>query len=209
MSKRTIILIGGAPLSGKSTLASELAKQLHMPWVSTDDIRKWMQALVRKEDYPDLFYGDGMDAVAFYEKYKTAQKVFEMEKRQGLEVQKGITAMIDSFWWWDECIIEGIAITPAYVRQLQATHPDITVKAAFLVDKDRENIKTRLYARGLWGDADTYPDDIKPIQLEWVILDNRYYEQEAQKHDFPVHNIAELEGLKEELVVTSTRNAAL
>jgi 2-phosphoglycerate kinase len=121
-----------------------------------------MQALVRKEDYPDLFYGDGLDAVAFYKKYGTAQEVFERENRQGLDVQQGVTAMIDSFWWWDKFIIEGIAITPSYASLFQESHPNLEVKTAFLIDRDRERIKERLYKRGLWDGADTYPDYIKP-----------------------------------------------
>lgn len=204
MSKRSVILIGGAPLSGKSTLAKELSKKLDMPWVSTDDIRKWMEALVRKEDYPDLFYGDGLDAVAFYEKFKSAQRIFELESQQGIDVQKGVTAMIDSFWWWNEMIIEGIAITPQYAHWLQQSRPEISVRAAFLVDRDKASIQKRLNKRGLWDDAGTYPDYIKPIELEWTILFNDYYELEAAKYGFEVHNIVELGNLKAMLM---TRDA--
>lgn len=90
MNKRKVILIGGAPLSGKSTLAKKLSESLHIPWVSTDDIRKWMEQLVRKEDYPDLFYGDGLDTVAFYDKFKTAEEIFQLENKQGDDVQRQI-----------------------------------------------------------------------------------------------------------------------
>src|SRR5579872_2819760 len=148
MEKRKVILIGGAPLSGKSTLAAELSKRLQIPWVSTDDIRKWMEQIVRKEDYPDLFYGDGLDVVAFYEKFKTAEEIFQRENKQGDDVQKGIKAMIESFWWWDKFIIEGIAITPTFVRQFQNTHTDISVIPVFIVDTNRDNIKMRLEKRG-------------------------------------------------------------
>lgn len=200
MSKRKVIFIGGAPLSGKSTLAKELSTKLGMPWVSTDDIRKWMEALVRKEDYPDLFYGDGLDVVAFYEKFKTADRIFELENQQGVDVQKGVTAMIDSFWWWNEMIIEGIAITPQYAHWLQRYRPEIILNAAFLVDRDRASIQKRLDKRGLWDDAGTYPDYIKPIELEWTILFNNYYERETSKYGFRAHDIGELDTLKAELV---------
>lgn len=204
MAKRKIFLIGGAPLSGKSTLASELSKRLDIPWVSTDDIRKWMQAVVRKEDYPDLFYDDSPNAVTFYKKY-TAQEVFRLENTQGLDVQKGIVAMIENFWQWDEFIIEGIAISPEFVRKFIDDHKDLEVVPIFLVDKDKENVKNRINKRGLWDAADTYPDYIKPIELEWTILFNNYYEKATQENGFPIHNIAELHKLEEMLSQHETK----
>ncbi|HUD07042.1 MAG TPA: hypothetical protein VMR34_04085 [Candidatus Saccharimonadales bacterium] len=197
MNKRSVILIGGAPLSGKSTLAKSLSKRLNIPWVSTDDIRKWMQAVVRKEDYPDLFYTVGLDSVAFYKKYKTAQSVVDGEVSEGIDVQKGITAMIDSFWWWDKFIIEGIAISPSFTKQFQDTHNNIGVTPLFLVDKDRDNIKKRINERGLWSKAGTYPDYIKPLELEWVAIYNQSYEEEAKKYGFTTHDISELHKLEE------------
>ncbi len=200
MTKRSVILIGGAPLTGKSTLAAELSRKLDMPWVSTDDIRKWMRALVRPEDYPYLFDGQDLDVESFYHRFKTAPEVFEKVKREGLDVQKGMTAMIDSFWWWDGFIIEGIAVTPLYVRQLQDAHLSLTVKPVFLIDQDRDNIRKRIDKRGLWGDAGTYPDYVKPIEVEWTVLLNGYYEQEAAKYGFIAHDITELATLKTSLI---------
>ncbi len=200
MDMRKIILIGGAPLSGKSTLASELSKKLQISWVSTDDIRKWMEALVRKEDYPDLFYGDGLDAIAFYEKFKTPDEVFRMENKQGDDVQKGVRAMIESFWWWDKFIIEGIAITPAFVKQFQDAHQDIAIIPVFIVDTDRENIKMRLEKRGLWDDANTYPDYITPLELEWTILFNNFYQTETAKYDYEVSDIKDIANTIDQII---------
>jgi 2-phosphoglycerate kinase len=196
MNKRSVILIGGAPLSGKSTLAKSLSKKLDIPWVSTDDIRKWMQAIARKEDYPGLFYSIGLDAVAFYKKHQTAQSVVDGEVIEGLDVQKGVIAMIDSFWWWDKFIIEGIAISPSFIMQFQESHKDIDVTPIFLVDKDRDNIKKRIGERGLWDKAGTYPDYIKPLELEWVVLYNQHYEQEVSTAGFEIHEISELHKLE-------------
>lgn len=187
-------------VAGKSTLALGLSKDLGIPWVTTDDILKWMQALVRKEDYPDLFYIDeGMTAQEYYKKYQTPQEVVEHEGRQQREAQKGVTAMIENFWWWDKFIIEDIAITPEYVREFQTSHPDIAVQAVFLVDRDKQRIKERLYTRGVWDKADKYPDYIKPLELGWVLLAHQYYEAEAPKYGFELHDITEIAGLKRRL----------
>lgn len=53
---KKVILIGGAPLSGKSYVARKLGQELNLPWISTDTIREQMRQLVRKEDYPNLFF---------------------------------------------------------------------------------------------------------------------------------------------------------
>lgn len=199
MHRREVIFIGGAPLSGKSTLASELSKKLAIPWVSTDDIRNWMQAVSKKEDYPGLFDGHGLDAKAFYKRFKTAQEVFEQQRKQSLDVQKGVTALIDSFGWRGTFIVEGIAIMPSYVDQLQKASSH-TIQAIFLVDRDPENIKERLHKRGLWDKADTYPEYIKPIELEWTIMFNRHYEQETQLYNFALHDITELDSIEHQVM---------
>lgn len=151
-----------------------------------------MQTLVRQKDYPDLFHSVGIGAAEFYKKHTSPQEVLQLELQEGLDVQKGIAAMIDSFLWWDEFIIEGIAISPSFVKQFQDSHMAITVTSLFLVDRDKENIKKRIDTRGLWGDTGTYPDDIKPAELQWTALFNKYYEREATKYGCLVHDITEL-----------------
>ena len=49
-------LIGGAPRTGKTTLAKKLAGENGIKSLSTDSILVMMMKIVRREDYPDLFY---------------------------------------------------------------------------------------------------------------------------------------------------------
>jgi 2-phosphoglycerate kinase len=198
---RRLVLIGGAALTGKSTLASSLSKKLGIPWVSTDDIRKWMQALVRKEDYPDLFISVGISASEFYATHTTPQAVLERSLAESAAVAKGVTALLDSFWWWPEVIIEGIAITPAYVREVQASHPAITVTPVFLVDRDQASIKQRLDKRGLWDKAGTYPAEVKPYELAFSLLNNEYYEREATNYGCPLYENAKLHDVEQKLLI--------
>lgn len=58
--KRKIILIGGAPTVGRSTMAKFLSERLGIPWISTDQTRAIMQAVVSKDAYPALFTANGM-----------------------------------------------------------------------------------------------------------------------------------------------------
>lgn len=189
--KIKIILIGGAPLSGKSFYADKLSKNLGIPWISTDDIKEMMQELVQKEHYKDLFYGYGMDAEQFYKVFKTPEKVFEMENRQSKDVQKGVEAMISRFYNWKTWIVEGIAITPEFVYKMQSKYMDYEIIPIFLYDNDENNMKERLYKRGLWAESNEYPDYIKLFELGWVILFNKFYKSEAAKYKYNLYNIEE------------------
>lgn len=61
-----LTLIGGAPLSGKTTLSRIIAKKDGAIELSTDSVRSWMKQLVRPDEYPGLFYADKMTAEKFY-----------------------------------------------------------------------------------------------------------------------------------------------
>jgi 2-phosphoglycerate kinase len=52
MEKRQIILIGGAPTVGKTSIAKLLSKHLGIPWISTDMIREIMRGTVDNEELP-------------------------------------------------------------------------------------------------------------------------------------------------------------
>ena len=56
MTQNKIILIGGSPTAGKSYTARKISEELKLPRVSTDTIRGMMRGIVRKKDYPDLFF---------------------------------------------------------------------------------------------------------------------------------------------------------
>ncbi|MCA9387303.1 hypothetical protein KC669_04685 [Candidatus Dojkabacteria bacterium] len=183
------ILIGGAPLVGKSTIVFNYHDYIH---VSTDDIRSLMQNLYEPESNEDLFYGYQLNAEQFYDKYKSAQKVFELEKKQAEETQKGVEALIKSDFNWNKILIEGIAITPEFVRKLEKSYSQIKFQTIFLYDNNKERIKKRLFSRGLYDYANKYPDELKFIELEWVILYNAYFKTEAEKYGFKIINVDDL-----------------
>ena len=63
------------------------------------------------------------------------------------------------------------------------------IKTIFLVDEDIERVRKTIYTRGLWDDADKYPDSVKDKEVEWVIAFNEYIKTEAKKYNFPVVDI--------------------
>lgn len=187
-----IIIIGGAPVVGKSFIARRLSEELKLPWISTDGIREIMRRIVKKEDFPQLFHLDEKEITA--EKYlssHTPQQIIDSQNAESEDVWKGVEALIDTDYVWKDYIIEGVAILPSLVKSIDISKHNI--KPVFLIDENKERIKNTIYTRGLWDDANTYSDEVKEIEVEWTVLFNKYIESETKKYGYKVYKIEERE----------------
>ena len=54
----------------------------------------------------------------------------------------------------------------------------------FLVDNNLERIRKTIFTRGLWDDADKYPDNLKEKEVEWVVAFNNFIKKEANKYNY-------------------------
>lgn len=181
------ILIGGAPLTGKTSLAKKLSRELNCNWLACDSISVWMANLVRREDYIELFYdlketGKEMSAEEFYRLHPNPADVYELEKRKQEHVQQGVESLIDAEFPWDRVVVEGIAITPEFAKSIQEIFPNSKFTFIFLYDDNGQRIKDRLYSRGLYDSPEKYEDWIKTLELEWVKLYNQYFKGECEKY---------------------------
>src|SRR5687768_11791320 len=126
-------LIGGAPRTGKTTLAEALARQNGVKSLSTDSILVMMMKIVRREDYPSLFYTEGFTVEEFYKKYSTPTDAVKASVRAGQDAERGISALIEhTLPSWKVIVIEGDAITPGFVKGLQKKYPKTSIRATFL-----------------------------------------------------------------------------
>ncbi len=191
-----IILIGGAPVIGKSFIAEKLSKELGIPWISTDIIRELMRGIVGKKDYPVLSYFTKAKAETYLKKH-TPEQIVADQNKESLEVWKGIKVFIDSNYVWDSYIIEGVAILPRLVYKDFKNNKNI--KPIFLLDENRKGIKKIIYTRGLWDDADKYSDSVKEKEIEWVIAFNKYLKKELGKYKFPYIEIKDRSNLIKEI----------
>ncbi len=186
---KKLTLIGGAPLAGKTTLSKKIAKEENAVELSTDSIRSWMKNILNKDDYPDLFCTSGMSAEEFYEKFTTPQSVVDEEIAEGVDVAKGVVALLNTGISWEHLVIEGIAVTPQLIVELKEMFSDREVEGYIVVDTDETRIDTRIRGRGLWGPLDTYPESLIPREVEWVILYNRWFEEQAKKYGVEIKYI--------------------
>ena len=186
-----IILIGGSPTAGKSYTARKIAESLKLPWISTDTIREQMRKIVREKDFPNLFIHSEATpdmAVDFLSK-KSAKEIVKHQNDESLDVWKGVSALIKTDYVWGNFIIEGVAVLPNLVKKLSVKNKKIIV--VFLVDDNIERVRKTIFTRGLWDDADKYPDDVKEKEVEWVIEFNNYIIKESKKYGFPVVKIGD------------------
>lgn len=183
-----IILIGGAPTVGKSTLAQGLAKHFDMPWISTDQIRGIMREASRREDNPNLFQPKGYEnAEKFLENF-SANEIAKLEIRQGEAVWSGIKKFIEAdYTWKDGFIVEGVNLLPNLIARDLKNNSQI--QAVFLTDQDPGRVRQVIFSRGLADQADTYSDAYKEKEVEWTLLYDTMIRQQAQEYGFPVIEI--------------------
>jgi len=178
-------LIGGAPRTGKTTLAKKVAEENNIKSLSTDSLLVMMTKIVRREDYPDLFYTQGLSVEEFYAKYDTTEKVVEASVKAGYEAEKGVAALIEhTLPAWKVIVVEGAVITPGFVKRLQEKYPKLSIRSTFLFDNDHERIKERIYTKGLWARDKPYSDSVKPNEVEYVVAYNEWFRSEAERYGF-------------------------
>lgn len=199
---KKIILIGGAPTVGKSTNARLLSDDLNIPWISTDFIRDFMKQIVNRSDYPNLFsLEDENKAQVTAEEYlstHTAQEILDGQNSESEDVWKGVIAFIEQNNREWHYIIEGVAIIPKLVASYK--NSDVELFPIFMTDFNKERIREVVYTRGLWDDAHTYSDDVKPKEVEWALLFSKYIQEEARKYDLISHEVGDRDVLTKKLI---------
>ncbi len=185
---KQIILIGGAPTTGKSTVAKLLSKHLDIPWISTDQIRQILKSVAHINDYPGLFNTEGYTAEKFLTEYSSEQ-IVEMEFASGEETWVGVKNFIeDAYPWTDSYIIEGVGILPHLVSRDFKENSEI--KPIFLIDEDADRIRDVVLNRGLWGSAKSYSDELKEKEVEWVRLFSHKVKNEANKYEYSLIEVS-------------------
>ncbi len=184
-----IILLGGSPTAGKSYTARKLAEALKLPWISTDTIRELLRKVVNKKEHPALFLHEESSpklAVKFLTS-NSAKEIVRLHNKENKEVWKGVKALIETDYVWKSFIIEGVAILPRLAAKIVKKNKN--VKAIFLIDEERERVRKTIFTRGLWDEANKYPDSVKEKEVDWVFEFNNYIKKEAKKYKLPVVSV--------------------
>jgi 2-phosphoglycerate kinase len=181
---KQIILVGGMPTAGKSTMAENLSRHLTLPWISTDQIGIIMREVATREKYPKLFTWEDYNGVQYLNEF-TADEIADREFAKGEAVWLGVRKLIkEDAFWNNGFIIEGDDILPHLLAQ---DFPDSSnIKAVFIGDRDIERIRNVVFTRKFLGDdADAYPDYVKEKEVEWVLNFNEKLKSQVLKYQMP------------------------
>src|SRR3990167_9850780 len=185
-------LIGGAPTTGKSTVAKLLAKEFSLPWISTDQLREIVKPYGDKNRFPTLYDTTNLTAEEFLSMYSAEQRA-EMGFKQGDDVWPAVKGLLNNKSDWQRGgIVEGVNILPHLVAEENYVNKE-KVKPIFLVDLDKERMSQVVYTRGLYDDADKYSDDVKDKEVEWAMIFAQRLKKEAEKYGFPCVEISKTE----------------
>jgi 2-phosphoglycerate kinase len=113
-----VILIGGAPMIGKSTLARKLAAQLEYGCLSTDDLGQAIGAVTTVQSHLALHEMDGIDYREYYITRSVDDLIADAERRHAA-LWPAITQVITGHATWGyPVVVEGWALYPSRVAQL-------------------------------------------------------------------------------------------
>lgn len=134
-----IYLIGGAPRTGKTTLAKKLSSKLKISWVSTDTLEVIAREYISKKDlekaypYTTLRREKGArNNDEFYNKHST-KKIIRLLKAQAATNQPAVEAMVaNEIDNGNDYILEGYHLIPSFVAKLIKKYGKRNFKTVFL-----------------------------------------------------------------------------
>jgi 2-phosphoglycerate kinase len=132
MAESEVIVIGGAPFSGKTTLAKRLAAQRGYALVAIDDLGTAVRALTTAQSHPALHPMAGWDYRAYYLAHPPATLIHHSRQEHDA-LWPAIVAVLNAHLQWaGPVILEGWQLDPAYVASV--THPRL--RACWLLIDD-------------------------------------------------------------------------
>lgn len=176
LPSNTLIVIGGAPCVGKTSLAKQLGKVLGVKVLETDKYQKSLQKQLNPSEEPDLFLRRGLSASLYYRRYPTSSLVADMELRQATATSRHLLNKIHQQPLILPLIIEGLAVLPEVIERLATSEAQLI--PIFLIQPNSYTLAKAIEHRGLWSRAWKYPAALKPLEIAGAIeIQNRLQDQ--------------------------------
>jgi len=158
-----VILIGGAPMTGKSSIARIIASQLKYGCLSTDDLGEAISSVTMHETHPEFHYMNGLDYRQYYIK-KSEDELKEDILNQHKAIWPAIERLIQIHSTWSTpIVIEGWAIHPEFIKNLKyVVYPLFLVAPNDVIEKriiendfskgstDEGEMRRKYKARSIW-----------------------------------------------------------
>lgn len=186
-----IYLIGGSPRGGKSILSKELAKQLNIPYISTDNLRPVIIPYFKKrkfEFFPfeKMFDADNIDK--YFKKY-TGREMLNADIKEAKTMWPGVKNLIEYLLKCKmDYIIEGVDLLPSMVNQFKSEN---NIKAVYLIKLDSNKIYQGILDNknsNDWITGNTQNKESILKAADSLIPYGNYFLREAKKYNFKYFN---------------------
>jgi 2-phosphoglycerate kinase len=162
-----ILLIWGLPTSGKTTLSEKLGKKFNIPYISADHLRSAFQK--KNPIYKDH---STRTPEEYYREFDTWEKSSKEHFRWLSEYYDDFELYVRTVsqqYFWDKnkisCIIEGDTLTPEFFSRIEDIENILCIT---LINTDIEKMRSIVYRRWVWDLAESYPDYIKELEMQWL-----------------------------------------
>jgi len=177
-----IILVGGAPLSGKTSLSKAIARRLEMAHISTDDISTAIRAITSAESHPALHYLDVDGCFRDYYPSRTPERLMEDAMAFHRAAWPAIEAVARAHADWDRpALIEGWGILPEFVAGIGLEN----TKAVFLIPEETVHEQRCRADISFWEGAADEEGLIRSFARRSILF-GRMLEASAREHGLPV-----------------------
>ncbi|MDD1763979.1 MAG: AAA family ATPase [Methanobacteriaceae archaeon] len=200
MRKPYVILIGSASGIGKSTISSELAKELGIKHlIETDFIREIVRGIIGP-DYAPALHKSSFDAYVTLKDKHRYEGNGEALISAGFEehasfvipaIEKVIKRAVDDF---DDVVIEGVHLVPGLLN-IKKFQEDASIHF-FILTADEETHKERFVRRAM--KIKRGGKHLEYFKENRII--NNYLVQQAREHNVPVINNLDLENTKKRML---------
>jgi 2-phosphoglycerate kinase len=135
------LLLGGDSGTGKSTVATALARDLHLTHVRLDDLWVIARSLVDRDAFPAIH--------AFVDPHTALARPTDDAFRAFVQVMAALepaiaTTLAIHIARREACVIEGICLAPALGARLRGSH----CRSVFLVENDPDAVWRTMMSRG-------------------------------------------------------------
>lgn len=149
MSYPRVILIGGAPMLGKTTVARRIAATTGHGCLSLDDLGEAIRAVTTKDSHPDLHPMDGYDYREYYVTRSPEALIADIELEHRALWPAVERVIRKHATWGAPCVMEGWSLRPEWVAELRL--PD--VRALWFVAQEQTLVERMDQAAELYRNA--------------------------------------------------------
>lgn len=180
MRKWTVLLIGGASGTGKSTLAARISRSTRVPWIHADDFRMAIErAAIGRDARRMRFFHDDANWLRH-----TPVELTRVHRGISAVACKGLAIVVSHHLAMDEpLIIEGDDILPSFAR-LMVDEGGGRVRAVTLFEPDESQVQRNMLARD--RGLSRRPAAIREQMIALAIADGRRIEREARRYGVPL-----------------------